>query len=856
MKPSSTEPDPIAAALARARDELGAGIEARDAPARLLAAHSRALDAILRRAWNEAAPGKQAALFATGGYGRRELYPGSDIDLAVVLADTAGADVRARLEGFVRRLWDLGLKAGVGVRTLEETRAAAAGDAATYTALGEARRLAGPRTLGEHLDVLLAEKTLWPFDDYLEAKRVEREERYARYGHSTQRLEPSVKESPGGQRDLATLSWLAAKRLGRRRADFRELERLNLVSAEERRALAAAARTLARIRLALHHLAGRGEDRLLFDLQPRVAELLGYRARRGTLAVERLMQDYYRAATGVARATSLVFATLEAEPAEPRPLAAGLVARGDAIDFDRPERPRETPALLLGIFRRWQQEPTLAALAPSARRAIAASLPAVGASFRRDPVNRANFLALLASPDRVAAALAAMHEAGVLGRYLPAFARITGRMQYDLFHVFTVDEHVLRVLANVEALLEGRFEPAREDLLAAAARIDRPEIIYLAALFHDIAKGRNGDHSVLGARDARRFALAHGLVRADADLVAWLVRHHLALSITAQKSDLSDPRVIAEFARLAGDQRRLDYLYVLTAADVQATNPSLWNAWRSALFGELYQASAKALWRGLAHPVDARGDIAARKREARARIGGGNPAVARLWQMLGDEYFLQYQAEEIAWHTRALLAVAGPPAVFLRTAPLGTGTAVAVYCARRSFAFARVTAVLAQLGLSIAAARCVPVGKGETLDTYLVLEADGKPIEDPRHLARVEALLEEELRREAGAQRRVTRPTPRQVRLFRTPTRISFAEDPDGRHSVLELHAGDHPGLLAAVARAFKRCGIYLSAARVMTVGERAEDVFHLTDAGGQPLDVETRSELEKSLREEIAAES
>ncbi|MGH8271539.1 MAG: [protein-PII] uridylyltransferase, partial [Gammaproteobacteria bacterium] len=803
--------------------------------------------------WNEAAPGRKVALFATGGYGRRELYPGSDIDLAVVLGNAG--DGRAALETFVRRLWDLGLKAGIGVRTLAETRDAAAADAATYTALTEARRLVGERSLVSRLDELLADKTLWPLADYIKAKRTEQRERYARYGDSTQRLEPSVKESPGGMRDLATLSWLAAKHLGKRRAGLQNLERANLISAEERRTLTAAARTLARIRLALHHLAGRGEDRLLFDLQPRVAELLGYRAQRGTLAVERLMQDYYRAATTVARSLALVFASLEAAPAEPRALTPGLVARGKAIDFDCPERPRETPALLLGIFRRWQQEPKLDALAPSARRAIAAALPCIDADFRHDPTNRANFLALLTAPNRVADAFFAMHDAGVLDRYLPAFARIAGRMQYDLFHIFTVDEHVLRVLANVEALLKGRFQPAREDLRSAAARIDRPEIIYLAALFHDIAKGRGGDHSTLGARDAQRFALAHGLAPADADLAAWLVRHHLALSITAQKSDLSDPRVIAAFARLAGDQRRLDYLYVLTAADVQATNPSLWNAWRSTLFGELYQASAKALWRGLSHPVDARADIAARKREVRALIGGGNPMVKRLWHMLGDDYFLQYQAEEIVWHTRALLAVAGPPAVFLRPAPGGAGTAVAVYCTRRSFAFARVTAVLAQLGLSIAAARCVPVGTGETLDTYLVFEADGSSIEDERQLARAETLLAEELAREAGSPRRVTRPTPRQVRLFRTPTRISFTEDSDAHHSVLELHAGDHPGLLAAVARAFKRCGIYLSAARVMTVGERAEDVFHLTDSADRPLDAATQTELETLLHEEIASE-
>ncbi|MGH7058570.1 MAG: HD domain-containing protein, partial [Acetobacteraceae bacterium] len=364
---------------------------------------------------------------------------------------------------------------------------------------------------------------------YIEAKHAEQRERHARYGDTTQRLEPSVKEGPGGLRDLATIGWIAARHLGVGRVVDADLERAGLVLGEERRALAAAWRMLARVRLCLHYLAGRNEERLLFDLQPRIAELLGYRARPGVLAVERLMQDYYRASAAVARASALAFATLEAAPDDPvRALAPGLVGHGKTIDFERPERLRGQPELLFSIFARWQQEPALTDLAPAARRAIAAALPHGAAALRKSPDARAGFLGLVQAPDRIAATLAAMHETGLLSGYLPAFARITGRMQYDLFHVFTVDEHVLRVVANTEALLQGRFKPASDDLLAAARRIDRREILYLAALFHDIAKGRGGDHSTLGAGEARRFCRDHGLARADAELVAWLVQHHLA----------------------------------------------------------------------------------------------------------------------------------------------------------------------------------------------------------------------------------------------------------------------------------------------------------------------------------------
>ncbi|HEX5314047.1 MAG TPA: HD domain-containing protein, partial [Gammaproteobacteria bacterium] len=598
-----------------------------------------------------------------------------------------------------------------------------------------------------------------------------------------------------------------------------------------------------------------GENRLLFDVQPRVAEMLGYRARSGALAVEALMQDYYRSAGAVARALDLLAASLRENPGPTRPLETALVARGAFLDFDRRERPLEQPSLMLDVFTRWQREPGLRALAPEARRAIAVALPRLDAQFRRNRENRERFLRLISAPQRVAAALAAMHEAGVLGRYIPAFARISWRMQYDLFHIFTVDEHILRVVANVENLRGGRFEPAGGDLRHAAERIDCPEVLYLAALFHDIAKGRDGDHSLLGAREARRFAADHGLAPSDAELVAWLVRNHLLLSLTAQKSDLSDPAVIADFARKLGDQRRLDYLYVLTAADVRATNPALWNSWRQTLFAELYLAASRALWRGLDHPADSVSEIAARKRDARSALGGGNPAVSRLWRRFGENYFLQYTIEEIAWHTRELLAGAGAPAVFLRPAPIGAGTSIAVYAARGIFAFARVTSVLGQLGLNVAAARCVPIGNDETLDTYWVFENDGSTIEDPRRVERIEVLLAEELARESATRDRAIRPTPRQVRLFDTPTRISFVESSAGRCGVFELHAGDHPGLLAAVARAFRRCDVYLLAARIMTVGERAEDVFHVSDGDGRALDAGACTRLESALREEIASD-
>jgi [protein-PII] uridylyltransferase len=849
--------DPLASALQTTRAALAEGVEARVSPSRLLPAYARATDAILRAAWRDAGIDRDAALFATGGYGRRELYPESDVDLAVVLAAPASKALQAGIETFVQRLWDLGFKAGIAVRTLAETRAAAQASAPTYTALRDARKLAGPAALTRELDALLAEETLWPVADYIGAKREEQRGRHARYADSTQRLEPSIKEGPGGLRDLATIGWIASRKLGLKRATLRELESGGLILPRERRALAAAWRMLARVRLSLHHLAGRAEERLLFDLQPRIAELLGYTARPGALAVERLMQDYYRAATTIARTNGLLFAELEARPGQrTRQLAPNLIARGAHIDFAESGAIREHPETILELLACWQQNPELTDIAPAARRAIMAALPGVNQRLRDNPQARRAFLALLKAPRQVADALRVLHQTGFLNRYLPAFARITGRMQYDLFHVFTVDEHVLRVVANAEALRVGEFESPTEDVNVAAGGLDRPELLYIAALFHDIAKGRGGDHSALGAREVRRFCRQHNLGKNDTELVAWLVAEHLTLSTTAQKTDLSDPRTVADFTRRVGDQRHLDYLYVLTVADVQATNPTLWNSWRAALFSELYRATSRALWRGLEDPVDTAADIETCQQEARALLGGGNPAVAALWQELGDAYFLQYPPEEIAWHTRVLLTAAGSPAVFLRPAPGGIGTAIAIYGSRKVFVFARVTAILAELRLNVLAARCVPVRGGETLDTYLVLEADGSPVDDPKRLARVESLTLEALTSESGAEAKVSRPTPRQVRLFNTPTRIRFTDDPAGRHSVLELTAGDRPGLLAAVGRSLRRTETYLSMARIMTAGERAEDVFHITAADGAPLDATECATLTRVLEAEIAEET
>jgi [protein-PII] uridylyltransferase len=447
-----------------------------------------------------------------------------------------------------------------------------------------------------------------------------------------------------------------------------------------------------------------------------------------------------------------------------------------------------------------------------------------------------------------------MNLYGVLGRYMPAFGRIVGRMQYDLFHAYTVDAHTLFVVRNLRRFMLPRFDHEFPKMSALARTLPRPELAYLAALFHDIAKGRGGDHSELGAVDAEAFCLEQGLSRYDARLVAWLVRHHLQLSVTAQKKDISDPEVVNEFARRVGDQTHLDYLYVLTVADVRGTNPKLWNAWKASLFEEFYERTRRALRRGLESPIGEAELIAETKAEAHEilkRDGVPSAEVERVWKNLTGAYFLRHTAEEIAWHT-SLLAPRDPfdeePLVAVRQETGRGGTAIFSYTLRRQQSFARATAVLDQMGLTILDARITPTGNGFSVETYLVLEDTGGAITDRTRIHEIEQGLWRSLRDDSGASFTVTRRAPRQVRMFTTATHLAFADDERNQRTVLELVAADRPGLLSELGKVFVRERIGLRGARISTVGERAEDVFYIADSDDRPLDAATRERLKTAL--------
>ncbi|MGH8373530.1 MAG: [protein-PII] uridylyltransferase, partial [Gammaproteobacteria bacterium] len=582
---------------------------------------------------------------------------------------------------------------------------------------------------------------------------------------------------------------------------------------------------------------------------------------------EQFMQDYYRSIKELGLLNEILLQSLEEVILAPvsadiTPLDDAFTARNGFLHANDPELFTRRPSALLEIFHSLQQHPRLKGVGATTLRALRQSLHQIDTIFRAEPANRELFMTVLREPQGVTHELRRMNRYGVLGRYLPAFGAVVGRMQYDLFHTYTVDEHILFVVSNLRRFALSRYDeefPLCSQIMQA---LPKPEIAYLAALFHDIAKGRGGDHSELGAQDAESFCLDHGLSRYEARLVSWLVQNHLLLSITAQKRDINDPQVVHEFASRVSDQMHLDYLYILTVADVRGTNPDLWNSWKASLFKELYRATSEALRHGLENPIDKDELIHETQQVAMQELrerGFDTSAILRVWDALSEEYFLRHTADEIVWHTSTLSRVTPDrlPLAFVREQPQRGGTAVCVYSHQDDFIFGRVTAVLSQLGLTVLDARLMPVGIDSRLDTYVVLEDDAAPTSEPERLREIERVLRHEINRHNASPIPVTRRAPRQVRMFTTPTQIHFAEDAVNARTVLEISAGDRPGLLSQIGQALKACEVRLQNAKITTVGERAEDVFFITGADGRPFDdAEAQARLRAALLSRIGEAS
>ena len=830
--------------------------QADDAIEDLVRDRARLVDIALRTAWVRHA-GKFAedlALVAVGGYGRGELHPSSDIDIMVLLPKSDSADWQPDIEKFLTFLWDIGLEVGHSVRSIDDCQRESLADISVATTLFEARLLAGPEALFAGMRRALAPDRLWSSQDFFEAKVKEQTERHHRYFDTAYNLEPNVKSSPGGLRDIQTIGWVAKRHFGTDTLD--ELVAHGFLTRDELRNLKAGQSFLWKVRFGLHVLTGRREDRLLFDYQIKLAKLFGYEDASFTLAVEQLMQKYYRTVMDISLLNEMLLQLFReailTQSGPPVPINPRFQIRNDYLEVTNPEVFARYPSALLELFVLLQQHPTLRGVRAETIRLIGAHVWLIDEEFRQNPRHHRIFMEILCAPVGVTHELRRMNLYGVLGRYIPSFGRVVGRMQYDLFHAYTVDAHTLFVVSNLRRLAIPKFNEELPALSQIMQSLPRQELAYLAALFHDIAKGRGGDHSELGAVDAEAFCLEQGLGRYEARLVAWLVRHHLILSITAQKKDISDPDVIHDFARRVGDQTHLDYLYVLTAADVRGTNPKLWNAWKSRLFEEFYERTKRALRRGLETPVDQDELIRETQEHARAKMPTiPQEQIAQVWSQWTEAYFLRYTPEEIAWQT-GVLANRDPgddaPLVAVRQLTDRGGTAVLTYTPHRLHSFARTTAVLDQMGLNVVDARLITSANGFSLETYVVLEDNGAVIDDPARISEIEHELWRNLQQPEDSPLHVTRRAPRQVRMFSTPTQVNFTLDSRNNRTILELIAADRPGLLSEVGKVFKTGGVAINGAKIMTVGERAEDVFYITDLDGGLLQEEACNRVQDSL--------
>ena len=820
---------------------------------------AKVIDELLLQLWRRHA-GEHAdkvALVAVGGYGRAELHPSSDVDILLLLPDGLSETSERRLSSFVTALWDVGLEIGHSVRTVSQCREQARADLTVTTTLMESRLLDGPPELYDAMQAAISPDNIWPSREFFSEKRKEQIARHHRYGDTAYNLEPNVKGSPGGLRDIQMIGWVAKRHFGVE--TFDELVPHRFLTEGQVRRLNEGQAFLWRVRFALHILTGRREDRILFDHQIKLAKMLGYEDATYTLAVEQLMQRYYRTVMELSRLNEMLLqlfeeAILMDPDAAPTPLNARFQVKNGYLQTVNERVFANDPSALLELFLLLQQHPEIQGVSAYTVGLIKRHLYLIDEEFRQNPRNHRLFLSILRAPEGVTHELRRMNLYGVLGLYIPSFGRIVGRMQYDLFHAYTVDEHTLFVVSNLRRFALSRFDHEFPHCSHIMQTLEKPEIAYLAGLFHDIAKGRGGDHSELGAVDAESFCLEHGMSNYDARVVAWLVRNHLILSTTAQKKDIGDPHVINEFASLVSDPLHLDYLYVLTVADVRGTNPKLWNSWKATLFHDLYELTHRALRRGLENPIDREQLVSEKKKEALQALheaGVADERIEEVWRLLSENYFLRHRSDEIVWHTDWLADSDTKSEVGLldvRRQTRGDGVEAVMYTPRTHHTFAHATAVLDELGMTIMDARIMPIDNGYSLDTFIFMELDKRIEIDDARLNKIRRSLTRVLTAKDDNVVKVTRTAPRQVRMFTTKTSVGFGYNRAYGNTVMELITADRPGLLSKIGQVFIEQDIDIAAAKIMTIGERAEDVFYISDTGGKPLDDDAQARLRERL--------
>lgn len=817
------------------------------------------IDQLLIQAWQSIVHCNDLALVAVGGYGRKELHPASDIDLMILMPLKISTKVMRKIQYFMAFLWDIGLEVGQSVRTVRECVSLARDDITVATNIMESRFLSGSEKLHATMRQRTGVKKIWKTKKFFKAKLQEQIKRHEKYANTEYNLEPNIKEGPGGLRDIQVVDWVTKRHFST--ATLSELIQHGFLTEKEYQTLAAGQVLLWRIRYALHVISNRNENRLLFEYQRRIADFFGFHATNNH-GIEQFMKMYYNTVHKLSVLNEILLQRFQEAiiykngRKRIQPINKRFQIHNGFIEVCHENIFKHYPFALLEIFLLKQQILSIQGIRASTLCLIQEYTKQIDDDFRNDIRNKSLFMEIIKQPRYVGHELRRMHRFGVLSKYLPSFGIIEGQMQFDLFHTYSVDEHTLVVIQNMRFFRLRKYIDIYPLCYQISQKIPKQELLYIAALFHDIAKGRKGDHAKLGTKDAVDFCQKHGLSKYDTNIISWLVENHLLLSKTAQREDIDDPTVINNFAAKIGRLERLNYLYLLTVADVSGTNPNLWNEWKDNLFRQLYDKTKQALRHGLENPLH-KIKQAKETKHCTLKLLQQYPPVAfdieKFWAALDEDYFIRYSADEIAWHAQSIASTEKQknPLIKIRQQPTRGGTEIFVFMKNQNNVFTATTYLLEQLQLAVVDARITMSTHGFTLHTYIILDKFGKPIT-------------EQQKKEVGEQLchtlsniyipdiKITRPQSRKQRLFALPTHINLIPDPAGRHSIMEVNTADRIGLLSCIGLALTKCELRLHSIKIATYGSRVEDIFCITTKKNQPITKSQFKELQNLIMQMI----
>lgn len=827
----------------------------------LVFARSEYMDQLLQRLWRYFgfAEIESLSLVAVGGYGRRELHPLSDIDILILSEQPLAEKLGGEISRFITLLWDLKLEVGHAVRTIKECADFGSNDLTVATNLQEARLIAGSDDTFLKLKLLVLSESFWPSVDFCQKKITEQKERHSRYHDTTYNLEPDIKSSPGGLRDIHTLSWIARRHYGA--TSLLEMSKYGFLTDAEYRELLECQNFLWRVRFALHMELKRYDNRLTFAHQAQVAQHLGFIGEHN-IPVETMMKEFYRTLRRVAELNKMLIKLFEnaiindGEEIAAEDLDDDFQRRGPLIEAKKPALFQARPETILEMFIHIANDSTIESVAPATLRQLRTARRRLNQFLHTIPAAREKFLTLCRHPNSLLRAFPLMHKLGVLAAYIPQWSQIVGQMQFDLFHVYTVDEHSIRLLKHIHSYSYPENYSKHPICCEIYPKMQKKELLIIAAIFHDIGKGRGGDHSEIGEAEAFDFCIEHGLSKPEAKLVSWLVRNHLLMSVTAQRRDIYDPDVITEFAKKVREEEYLDYLVCLTVADISATNPELWNSWKRTLLGELYHSTQRALRRGLENPVDIRDRIRHNQQMSSALLrkeGFSARDIELLWQRFKADYFLRHTHKQIAWHSTHLLRHENKEQTLILVSRKATrgGTEIFIYSKEQPALFAQVVAEIDRRNLNVHDAQIMNSKDGYIMDTFMVLDQNGEPIPREQHKSIINS-LKQVLDNPSERKLRVRR-APRQLKHFNVKTQVNFIPTKTGKRTLMEFVALDLPGLLATVGESFSELHMDLHGAKISTFGERAEDLFIITSSSGKSLTDDEQNRLRDMIVKNVS---